>query len=161
MVRHKSRWLLIRIDREERVKSIKDTQKDPPDTPSAPIEKKNIYHALRIMIEGAFGIARAGIVEDIQVRLYNSETSLAVVKVPREDCDLIRSAITLLTQIQDEPITAVVLSTSGSARTAKIAAMRQVKKAFKMKYSDVNNTNVGKKELQKLEVLIDQVRGMD
>jgi hypothetical protein len=66
MVRHKSRWLLIRIDREERVKSIKDIQKDPPDTPSAPIEKKNIYHALRIMIEGAFGIARAGIVEDIQ-----------------------------------------------------------------------------------------------
>lgn len=95
------------------------------------------------------------------VRLYNSETSLAVVKVPREDCDLIRSAITLLTQIQDEPITAVVLSTSGSARTAKIAAMRQVKKAFKKKYSDVNNTNVRKKELQKLEVLIDQVRGMD
>ena len=39
--------------------------------------------------------------------------------------------------------------------------MRQVKKAFKMKYSDANNTNVGKKELQKLEVLIDQVRGMD
>lgn len=176
MVRQKSRWLLIRIDLEDQVKSIKDTstasllegaavkkKKEDPAASSSRIqlEKKNIFHALRIMIEESFGIARSGIIDDIQVRLYSSEARLAIVKVPRDDCDLVRSAVTFLTQIQEEPVTAVVLATNGSARTAKVAAMRQVRKDFREKYRDARNIGIGKKELQKLDSLIDHIRGID
>ena len=74
---------------------------------------------------------------------------------------MVRSAVTLLTQIQEEPITAVVLATSGSARTAKVAAMRQVRKDFREKYRGAHNNGIGKKELQKLDSLIDHIRGID
>jgi hypothetical protein len=95
MVRQKSRWLLVRIDLEDQVKSMEDTstasllegaavkkKKEDPAASSSRIqlEKKNIFHALRIMIEESFGIARSGIIDDIQgtdmctflVKLYST-----------------------------------------------------------------------------------------
>ncbi len=72
MVRHKSRWLLIRIDREEHVKCLQDAQaahKNRPRTTSTVFEKKFIFHELRKTIERAFGIARAGVADDIQGKL--------------------------------------------------------------------------------------------
>ncbi len=95
------------------------------------------------------------------VRFFDTETSLTVIKVPRVDCDLVRSAVTFLTQIKDEPVTAVVLATSGSARTAKIAVLRHIKKIFRMKYSGSKNIHLEKKDLQKLESLFGQVRAID
>jgi hypothetical protein len=41
-----------------------------------------------MIMQDSFGISVAGIIEDIQVELYNPETRLAMIKVPRDHSDL-------------------------------------------------------------------------
>ncbi len=83
MVRHKSRWLLVKIEQEDSVKQLqRETYKGPIHNVDGPeeklsqsepfqfihtkIEKKNIYHSLSAVIQDAFGINGMGIVDDIQ-----------------------------------------------------------------------------------------------
>mmetsp|Transcript_25781 Transcript_25781/g.38220 ORF Transcript_25781/g.38220 Transcript_25781/m.38220 type:complete len:107 (+) Transcript_25781:554-874(+) len=88
---------------------------------------------MRMTMQDSFGISVAGVIEEIQVRLYNPETRLAMIKVvPRDHSDLVRSAITLLNEVNGEPIVAVVISTNGSARTVKLAALRGIQCYFKL-----------------------------
>ena len=81
------------MDLEDQVKSMEDTStasilegaavKKKKEDPRIQLEKKNIFHALRIMIEESFGIARSGIIDDIQgtdmytflVKLYSTVLS--------------------------------------------------------------------------------------
>ena len=93
------------------------------------------------------------------VRLYNPETQLAMIKVPRDSSDIVRSAITLLTEVNDEPIVATVISTNGCPRTAKLAALRETKRIFQVTVAGKGAT--GKKELRNLEDQMDQIRNID
>ena len=81
-----------------------------------------------------------------------------MLKVPREHCSRIRAAITLLTRVGDEPITAVVVSISGSARTAKLAALREIKQRFHQMNS---NESLIKKNLKRLDQNIEQICRFD
>lgn len=58
MVRHKSRWLLVNImsPHDEKLPST--------------IEKKHIFHAIRTMIDTAFGVAGSIMTEDIQGKQF-------------------------------------------------------------------------------------------
>jgi len=178
MVRHKSRWLLVAVDSEENVKNLSPTTISNnnsnsnitgKDDPLRLADKNGLFHALRISMQDAFGIAVAGIIEDIQVRLYMPESKLALIKVPRDASDLVRSAITLLTKVNDEPIVATVISTNGSARTAKLATLRLIKRKFRNRVG-VGNANVNVnvndairigKELRNLEDQLEIVRNID
>ena len=62
MVRHKSRWLLVDIvfSSEEQAAAATTIEQQTIE------QRKHLYHALRIMIDSAFGIAGSGITEDIQ-----------------------------------------------------------------------------------------------
>ena len=75
----------------------------------------------------------AGVIEEIRVRLYNPETRLAMIKLPSDHSDLVRSVITLLIKVYGEPIVAAVISSNGSARTArKFAALREIQSLFQV-----------------------------
>jgi len=94
------------------------------------------------------------------VRLYNPGTRLAMIKVPRDGSDIVRSAITLLTKVNDEPIVATVISTNGCPRTAKLAALRETKRAFQIRVAGRGGAT-DKKELRNLEQQMDQIRNID
>lgn len=103
------------------------------------------------------------------VRLYIPDSKLALIKVPRDASDLVRSAITLLTKVNDESIVATVISTNGSARTAKLATLRLIKRKFRNRVG-VGNVNVKAnandairigKELRNLEDQLELVRNID
>ncbi len=55
---------------------------------------------------------------------------MAIIQVPRDDAKTIQAAITLMMSIGDVPIVASVISTHGSARTMKIAALLELKRSF-------------------------------
>jgi hypothetical protein len=59
-----------------------------------------------------------------EVRLCDSTMRMALLRVPREYCQAIRASMTLLTQLRNQRIAISVLSVSGSARTAKIDAIK-------------------------------------
>jgi RNase P/RNase MRP subunit POP5 len=106
-----------------------------------------IYFALQELIYETFGIVQAGILEDLQVRLYNADTRLAVIKTSRDSADIVRAAITLLNQLNDEPIVASVISIHGSARTLKLSCIQLLRKTFSPS-----------EQLHKLEEQIEQIR---
>jgi hypothetical protein len=69
MVRHKSRWLLVTIETEDQVKNL--IPSPPQKQDSSPsllraIDKSGIFHAISNTMQHAFGVAVAGIIEDIQ-----------------------------------------------------------------------------------------------
>lgn len=103
-------------------------------------------------MEDAFGIAASGITEDMQVLFYNTDTGLAMIKVPRDSSNLVRSAITIMTQLNNVPMVATVLSTNGSARTAKLATIRELKRMFQNRYALPTQ-----ERLKKLQEHMDQV----
>lgn len=140
MVRQKSRWLVVRFDFEENVKARTNA-------PGNTIDKKLIYFALQEVIYETFGIVQAGIIEDLQVRLYNPDTRLAIIKTSRDSADIVRSAITLLNQLNDEPIVASVVSIHGSARTLKLSCIELLR-----------NTFPPSEKMHKLEEQIEQIR---
>lgn len=81
------------------------------------------------------------------VRLYNADTRLAVIKSSRDSTGVVRAAITLLNQLNDEPIVASVISIHGSARTLKLSCIEFLRKTFPPSES-----------LYKLEEQIEQIR---
>ena len=68
MVRHKARWLLVKFENEESVKSIscEKIKKENMEEKKTPLNRKDIYHAIREVMEEAFGVATAGIIQDIE-----------------------------------------------------------------------------------------------
>eukprot|EP01083_Nonionella_stella_P092544 259118_1 len=167
MVRQKSRWLLVKIDLEESVKNLPSSDKLPPK-----IEKKNLYHALCAVIQDAFGIYGAGLSEEIHVRLYNQETRVAILRVPRHHAPVVQAALTMLTSVNDIPLAATVLSNNGSARTCKISALTQLKRDFFVTMR-MKDDGIGKNEekalkeklqlklLRKLDVQMAEIRSID
>jgi hypothetical protein len=78
MVRHKSRWLLVAVESEENVKNLvsptisnnttttTNINRIGKEAPLLLADKNGLFHSIRITMQDAFGIAVAGIIEDIQ-----------------------------------------------------------------------------------------------
>jgi len=133
------------------------------------ITTKEITLALRAIVNAAFGVAGIGIIEGFQgtsiylyptrsitihrfifvfflsffhsVRMYDSDTQLAIVKVPRHACSIIRSALTLITTILGLPVVASTISINGSVRTAKIAALHHIQQIYNNKMLSFQKTS--------------------
>lgn len=94
-----------------------------------------------------------------KVRMYNHDTNLAMIKVPRDHCDLVRSALMLMVDIKDSPTVARVVSTNGSARTAKLHAFKEIKRIFRAK--NKNGTHIKESDMYNLEEQFEQVRNLE
>jgi len=69
------------------------------------------------------------------VRFSDPTTRLVMVRTPREYCGLVRATITLLTSLSsnnsNQRVVLHVLSVNGSARTAKVTAIREVRRFYR------------------------------
>jgi RNase P/RNase MRP subunit POP5 len=194
MVRQKNRFLIVNLDFDEQLmpasierKHERDSKKrrrpaaDPnnrilpapadTDDGSPPlIEAKDIHRVLRAAMESNFGILGAGMVHTMRVLLYDETDRLAIIKVPREYCPMVRSALTFITSINDANTVISTVSVHGSARTVKMAALDLMRKNFHRAHdnkkqkrcgSDTTLTTAEEKALLRLEARMGNVREMD
>lgn len=66
-----------------------------------------------------------------KVRFCDPTTRLAILRVPREFCATVRCALTFLTAINKRRVVLTVHSIHGCARTAKVHAIRKVKRIWR------------------------------
>lgn len=155
------------------------------DDESLGLTKKDLAHCIRECITSSFGIAASGMAQDVQgmqislcwsisckafggltishargslsraVRLYDESSRLAMIRVSRDSCGLVRAAITLLTSFQGRSVVASVISVNGSARTAKRAAVLETRREAQQEGA------TGKQELRDLEERLDMIRKID
>ena len=97
------------------------------------ITRTDIYHAFHEVMTQNFGIASVSSME-VQVCFYDPEFRLAVIKTTRDKCSIVRSSLTFLTQIKKGgtaiKVVASTVAVSGSARTARDAAQKNLKCRF-------------------------------
>lgn len=91
--------------------------------------------------------------------MYNHDTNLAMIKVPRDQCDLVRSTLMLMVEIKDIPIVARVVSTNGSARTAKLHTLKEIRRIFRTK--NKNGTHIKESDMYNLEEQFEQVKTIE
>ena len=203
MVRQKNRFLVVCLDfdeqlvpasierkRERNSKKRRRQTADPSNnsTPSVadntddgsppPIEAKDIHRVLRTTMESNFGIVGAGMVHTVRVLLYDETDRMAIIKVPREYCPMVRSALTFITSINDANSVLSTIGVHGSARTVKMAALQLMRNHFnkatafdkdvkddkkkrKRSGGDTALTKAEEKLLLRLEARMDKVREMD
>ncbi len=160
MVRKKNRWLLVQFDFESDIlsscasfgetgesgltaassgkkrKPLASSGGDADDATARSIHQvtgTDIYRSLRDSIVQNFGLMGAA-AADVQVRLYDPKMRLAIVKTTRDEYPIVRSSLTVLTQIKQGgdvlKLVATTISVSGSARTARNAAWDEIQKRF-------------------------------
>ena len=164
MVRKKNRWLLVQFDFESDIlsscASFGETEESGLTAASSGKKRKpqassgggdaagdatatarsihqvtgtDIYRSLRDSIAQNFGLVGAASA-DVQVRLYDPRMRLAIVKTTRDGYPIVRSSLTLLTQIKQGgdvlKVVATTISVCGSARTARNAAWGEIQKRF-------------------------------
>lgn len=157
MVRQKNRWLLVQFDfesdilsscslsetttasssskkkRKLQASSSSNLSESPSDQSIQQVTSTDIYRSLQETITQNFGLVGAS-TTDVQVRLYDPKVRLAIIKTTRDKYPLVRSSLTVLTQIkQGGDVLKVVASTiavSSSARTARNAAWEEIQKRF-------------------------------
>ena len=70
-----------------------------------------------------------------KVRFYDSNIRMALIRVPREYCQVIRASMTMLNEIQNKRVAISTISVNGSARTAKLSAIKQIQYCYRKKLS--------------------------
>ena len=149
MVRHKNRWLLVKVELADDIRS----NKRPSVGSSSDLfpSKKEFTIRLRRTIGWCFGIAGEGPACDTQIRFFDAETQLVLVRIPRQYCGMVRSSLTLLLtrkqlislgeKVDGQPSASSdyctsVISVHGSARTAKIASFRKLRELYRQQIQE-------------------------
>ena len=89
------------------------------------------------------------------MRLFDDSSRLAMIRVSRDSCGLVRAAITLLTTVHGRSVVASVISVNGSSRTAKRVALLETRRNFRQEFS------TSKRELKDLEDRLDMIRKIE
>jgi hypothetical protein len=188
MVRFKTRWLLVKMETQQDViihpnmeaklhgdlssrmyksrmyKANQDDDDDDDGNTSSPLlSKKDFIGRLRRTISWCYGLSGEPIIAHTLVRWYDTTTRLLLIRCPRQFCDQVRAALTLLLTLPlqqssrlisirkgDDATTTAGTSTAsssspfivctvgsvhGSSRTAKIATVRLVRLIYRKKIS--------------------------
>jgi RNase P/RNase MRP subunit POP5 len=152
MVRVKHRWLLVRIDfTKELLVANSEFDKCAPDLQAKEIHKE-IVKSLNI----CFGLSVHSFLSDIVVKHIDQESRLCMIRVLRDSANRVRAAITLLTNLYNEGIVASVISIQGSSRTARLAAMHEIRKR-----ETLQRKTISQNELLQLERRLQAVRDID
>ena len=157
MVRHKNRWLLVKVELAEDIRRNQNNDESLIIDVSSFPSKKEFTTRLRRTVGWCFGLEGDASCE-VQVRFCDVETQLAVIRVPRDSCGKIRAALTLLLTRKQllslgEPTTAKdyqvsVVSVHGSARTLKVAIYRKLRKLYRFKIEKARKLFPDDKTLQ-------------
>ena len=193
MVRQKNRWIIVQLYFDDQLLITSAAKPDEGSTGSSqsgrkkrrridglatsnvgaapvPIEPKDIHRVIRTAMEALYGTVGAGVAHTIRVSLYDETSRIAIIKMPRESCGMVRSAATFLTSINDANVVMSTIGVHGSARTVKIAALAELRKIFnedhKVTFRDKkggNNTLTKEEEKAffKLEARMNKVRDID
>ena len=157
MVRQKNRWLLVQLDFEDDILSSclsadaaasnSGTNKkrklqlsnsnisamSSAATANQIINTTDIYRSLQDIITQNYGLVGA-CTTNIQVLLYDPKVRLAIIKTSRDTIGIVRSSITLMTQIKQGgdvlKVAASTIAVNGSVRTARNAAWEELQKRF-------------------------------
>jgi RNase P/RNase MRP subunit POP5 len=116
MVRHKTRWLLVKFQFK--------CNKDPT---AAALDKKDVYKELAMSMSLCYGLSAHSMISEVMVR-HVVDGNLAMIRVPREIAAHVRTAIVYMTSINSQPVVPTVVAVNGCARTAKLAAMKETRK---------------------------------
>jgi len=199
MVRHKSRWLLVQFEYESNVisrctpndtstRSSKKRKLNKTDSQHSSssgtlldeqiqinqITSTDIFRSLQETLTQNYGIIASSTTE-ISVKLYDPKVQLAIIKTSREKYPIVRSSLMFLTKVKQIKVVASTISVSGSARTARSAAWKEVQNRFFSKETAIeyglltgdSNSNdavstkktmaAAKKALAELESRIDKI----
>lgn len=135
-----------------------------------PIEPKDIHRVIRTAMESCFGVVGAGMAHTIRVSYYDETDRLAIIKMPRESCAMVRSALAFMTSINDVNVVISTIGVHGSARTVKIAMLAELRRIFNERNKlvlgdktdgDKKLTKEKEKVLLKLEARMNKVRDID
>ncbi|KAL3779685.1 LOW QUALITY PROTEIN: hypothetical protein ACHAWO_004190 [Cyclotella atomus] len=153
LVRQKNRWLLVQFDYEPNT-----TRHCTPNETSSPINKRrklsksdsqnsssssaldevrihqitstDIFRSVQETLTHNYGIDGSSATELLVMRIYDPKVNIAVIKTSREKNPIVRSSLVFLTKIKTIKAVATTICVSGSARTAKNAAWKEVQKLF-------------------------------
>lgn len=133
MVRHKARWLVVHLDFGEQLErpheQSKMTSPNSMSNKALPdLDASDIFHSLRKCIEATFGTYAFGVASELQVTFYEYRLQIAVIRMSREHCGTVRSAVTLLTDMSGIRVAASVLAVCGSLRTARLVVLHELNK---------------------------------
>ena len=138
------------------------------------ITSTDIFRSVQETLTQNYGIVGASTTE-LSVKLYDPKVKLAIIKTSREKCPIVRSSLMFLTKIKTIKVVVTTLCVSGSARTARNAAWKEVQKRFFSKETAIeygllasNETGnnaasvrkaraAAKKALSKLEARIEKI----
>mmetsp|Transcript_26981 Transcript_26981/g.44938 ORF Transcript_26981/g.44938 Transcript_26981/m.44938 type:complete len:167 (+) Transcript_26981:29-529(+) len=165
MVRHKTRWLLVRLEFESDIQSSSSTSpalsrrvvasEDDESINKSKLLTKDIYKELVKTLSVCFGLSAHAIIHSIVVRHIDDATRLTMIRVPRSTANQVRTAVTYMTTLNEKNIVASVISVNGSARTARLSAMHEIRKR-------VPKTNpLSPKELKQLDARLQVIREID
>ena len=152
MVRHKIRWLLVRFEFEGQLATGPTTTKRGDDVPA--LQPKEIYKELAKILSGCFGMFAHAIIPNLAVRHVDDESQLCMIRVPRDGANHVRTAITFMTTLYNKEIVASVLSINGSARTARLAIMQEIRKR-------ANEISLTAKDIKQLDARLQVIREID
>ncbi|KAI2513982.1 hypothetical protein MHU86_366 [Fragilaria crotonensis] len=152
MVRHKTRWLLVRFEFEGQLSTGPTLTKRGDDLPA--LQTKEIYKELVKTLSGCFGMFAHAIIPSLVVRHVDDESQLCMIRVPRDGVNHVRTAITFMTTLYNKEIVASVLSVNGSARTARLAIMQEIRKR-------VNTKALSTKDVKQLDARLQVIREID
>lgn len=162
MVRHKNRWLLVRVELDDDIRNNNQQMSVGSSSLDLFPSKKEFMARLRRTVTWCYGIAGEGPACDTQIRFCDAETRLVVVRLPRQYGDMIRSSLTLLLtrkhllslgekvdKVNPSDFHVCVLSVHGSARTAKIAIFRKLRELYRLQIQESRISFPNDDKLQK------------
>ena len=155
MVRHKTRWLLVRLEFESQLSTVltkREVGGEASDLPT--LQTKEIYKELVKILGACFGMAAHAIIPDLVVRHVDVPSQLCMIRVPRDAANRVRTAITFMTTLYNQNIVATVLSVNGNARTARLATMNEIRKRVQRK-------PMTEKEMKLLDARLQVIREID
>jgi len=130
--------------------------------------RKDITTCIRQAISSTLGVAGERPASELQVRFWDPNSRLLLLRVPRDECGRVRASLTLwghlpLSSSSSCRIVASVLSVNGSARTAKRSALHTIQKYYRQRIGAMVKTNRKRfeKECKKLQELIGMIQAID
>lgn len=174
MVRHKTRWMLIRIEHDEEK------------TQGKILSRKEVWNIMKENLIDCFGIVMEGVASNVKgtqmcdqytafikkrscvevhevlysmqltrfslVRFYDDNSKLLLVRSPREDFPTVRASINFLTVWEKLRVNFRILSVHGSSRTAKRECIRSLRSCY---------AHSSKKKQKELNIMLEAIHQID
>ncbi|KAL6078490.1 Ribonuclease P/MRP protein subunit POP5 [Balamuthia mandrillaris] len=117
MVRFKNRYILVELRWRE------------PATVDPSLDSGKILRALRNQISNDFGDWGLGAVsQSLQVKYFNHQTNMCIIRCPRDHYQMVWSALTLMTALNERPLILASLHVAGTIRSCQKAAIQHDRK---------------------------------